>query len=156
MGGHGHGPHIVGNERNFKESDEEMRQKIQRVDLIKFNPNHFHLDFWSVKNMYEILGGAPTLVLGAVGATVAFAYYSRAATSRNFYTNNMRAMARIALGWTFGVAVGYNSFGDRQRLHNAYVAERLRRRYPESMELHQTDLWKLKGVQPPHEFYKWQ
>jgi len=26
-------------------------------------------------------------------------------------------------------------FGDRQRLHNAWVAERLRRRYPESLKL---------------------
>ena len=37
MGG-GHGPHIVGNENNMKETDEEMRGKIQLAELVKFNP----------------------------------------------------------------------------------------------------------------------
>merc|ERR1712010_213666 len=125
MGG-GHGPHIHYNESNMKESDEEMQGKIQRVDLVKFNPNHFHMDFWSAQNMYTI-----------------------------FYTNNLRVTGRLAIGLTLGLALGYSRFGDRQRLHNAYVAERLRRRYPESMNLHHTDLWRLKGVAAPHEFYQW-
>jgi len=47
-------------------------------------------------------------------------------------------------------------FGERQRLHNAYVAERLRRRYPESKSLDAHDLWSLKGVTAPQEYYKWQ
>ena len=43
MGGHGHGPHIHGNEKNMQESDDAMLGKIQLVELVKFNPNHFHL-----------------------------------------------------------------------------------------------------------------
>jgi hypothetical protein len=38
----------------------------------------------------------------------------------------------MTLGLLAGTAVGYLKFGDRQRLHNAWVAERLKRRYPES------------------------
>ena len=156
MGGHGHGPHVHGNERNLQESDEAMLGKIQRVDLIKFNPNHFHLDFWDTGNMYAILGGAPTLILGGVGAAFSAAYYQAGGGSRNFYANNMRLTGRLFIGAFLGLTLGYIKFGDRQRLHNAYVAERLRRRYPESMDLHHHDLWKLKGITAPHEFYKWQ
>ena len=40
-------------------------------------------------------------------------------------------------------------------MHNAYIAERIRRRYPESMNLNNHDLWKYKGVKATHEFYRW-
>ena len=154
MGG-GHGPHINYNDANMKESDEEMQGKIQRVDTIKFNPNHFHMDFWNANNMFTILGGAPTMMFGALGAAGSFAYYQAAGMHPNFYTNNMRATGRIMFGLTLGMAFGYSRFGDRQRLQNAYVAERLRRRYPECMNLHETDMWRVKGVAAPHEFYQW-
>ena len=154
MGG-GHGPHIHFREDNMKESDEAMQGKIQRVDTVKFNPNNFHLDFWDAGNMYSILGGAPTMMLGALGAAGSLAYYQAAGSHPNFYTNNMRVTGRLAFGLTLGLALGYSRFGDRQRLHNAYVAERLRRRYPESMNLHLTDLYRVKGVDAPHDFYQW-
>ena len=151
----GHGPHIMGNERNMQETDEQMVGKIQRADLVKFNPNHFHMEFFNASNMYSVLGGAPTMAMGVFGAAVSYGYYVAGGQSRNFYTNNMRVTGRLGLGLAFGLAFGYAKFGDRQRLHNAYVAERLRRRYPESMDLHQSDLWKLKGIVAPHEFYQW-
>ena len=155
MGG-GHGPHIVGNENNMQESDEAMRGKIQLAELVKFNPQNFHLEFLDAGNMYTILGGAPSLACGVLGAAGSLAYYQAAGASKNFYINNLRTTGRLLFGLSLGLSLGYNKFGDRQRLHNAYLAERLRRRYPESMKLHQTDLWKLKGVTAPHEFYKWQ
>ena len=151
----GHGPNIVGNENNMKETDQDMAGKIQAAELVKFNPQNFHLDFWDAGNMFTILGGAPTMVMGALGAVGSLAYYQAAGTHKNFYSNNMRVTGRLFIGLSLGLALGYNRFGDRQRLHNAYLAERLRRRYPESMELHQADLWKLKGVSAPHEFYQW-
>ena len=154
MGG-GHGPHIVGNENNMKETDEQMQGKIQLAELVKFNPQNFHMTFWDAGNMYTILGGAPTMVLGSLGAVASYGYYVAGGASKNFYTNNVRVTGRLLMGMTLGLALGYQQFGDRQRLHNAYVAERLRRRYPESMQLHQHDLWKLKGVTAPHEFYQW-
>ena len=57
-----------------------------------------------------------------------------------------RTGGRLAFGGVLGLALGYKFFGDRQRLHNAYIAERIRRRYPESMTLSTHDLWKYKGV----------
>ena len=151
----GHGPHIHYNENNKKETDEEMRGKIQRVDLVKFNPQNFHMEFWNPHNMIDILGGAPTMIMGGLGAAGSVAYYQAAGQSSNFYTNNMRMTGRFMFGLTLGLAIGYSRFGDRQRLHNAYVAERLRRRYPESMALHEHDLWRCKGVTAPHDFYQW-
>ena len=70
--------------------------------------------------------------------------------------NNLRVFSRLFLGLSLGLAFGYHRFGDRQVLHNAWVAERLRRRYPDSKQLNETDLWRLKGVRAPHEFYRWQ
>ena len=151
----GHGPHIHGNESNMQETDDQMTGKIQRVDLIKFNPNHFHMTFFSAESMYNILGGAPTMVCGAVGAVAAYGYYAAAGQSANFYANNMRVTGRLFMGLSLGLTFGFNKFGDRQRLHNAYIAERLRRRYPESLQLSENNLWKLKGITAPHEFYQW-
>ena len=132
-----------------------MRGKIQLVELVKWNPQNFHMDFWNASNMYQILGGAPSMVMSGAGALMAVAYYQASGASRNFYTNNMRLFGRTFIGATLGLGLGYKFFGDRQRLHNAYLAERLRRRYPESMNLHEHDLWRLKGVNAPHDFYQW-
>ena len=132
-----------------------MRSKIQLVDLVKFNPNHFYLDFWAPANMYAIAGGMPSMVMSATGALGALAYFKAAGGNKNFYANNYLMAGRLIMGATLGMALGYKFFGDRQRLHNAWLSERLRRRYPECMDLHQTDLWKLKGVTAPHEFYQW-
>ena len=97
------------------------------------------------------------MAFGAVGSAISVAYYQGFAATRqlNFYAHNMRIFGRVMFGLTLGLAVGYQRFGDRQRLHNAWVAERLRRRYPDSMHLKATDLWQFKGVTASHEFYKW-
>ena len=99
------------------------------------------------------------MLFGVLGASVSTAYYSGFASTQatNFYAHSLRTMMRFKFGLLVGIAVGYNRFGDRQRMHNAYVAERLRRRYPESMNLstHADELWKLKGVTAPHDFYRW-
>ena len=152
----GHSAHR--NEHNMKETDEEMQGKIQRIELIKHNPNHFHMEFFNSSNMFNILGGAPAFAYAAFGAALSVGYYkNQAANMRwNFYLNNTRVFQRLAFGFTVGLFAGYMQFGERQRLHNAWVAERLRRRYPESMQLHATDLWSLKGVKTTQEFYRWQ
>ena len=125
------------------------------AELVKFNPQNFHMEFFDAGNMYSILGGLPSMIMAATGAMGSLAYYQASGVSRNFYTNNFRASGRLFMGASLGLALGYKFFGDRQRLHNAYIAERLRRRYAESITLHQTDLWKLKGVYAAHEFYQW-
>ena len=155
----GHGVHVHGNENNMKESDDEMLGKIQLMDTIKHSPNHFHMEFFNIANMYQILGGAHTMAFAGIGASLSTAYYSGFAATQatNFYSLSLRLMMRFKFGLLVGLGVGYTRFGDRQRMHNAYVAERLRRRYPESMNLSHTadDLWKLKGVYAPHDFYRW-
>jgi hypothetical protein len=98
-------------------------------------PNHWYLNFYDLNNWYTILGGAPGLAYGAIGGAFAVAYYQNAAahSTYNYYTNITRTNGRLFLGLTVGLFAGYLQFGDRQRLHNAWVSERLRRRYPESM-----------------------
>jgi hypothetical protein len=158
MGG-GHHLHVHGNEKNMNESDEEMGTKIQLVETIKHSPNHFHREFFSIPNMFAISGGFNTLMFTAIGAVSFGTYYSNLASTMrtNYYSHHFRTILRWKVGAVVGFIVGYNRFGDRQVMHNAYVAERLRRRYPESMELtHQpNELWKLKNVFAPHDFYQW-
>ena len=73
----------------------------------------------------------------------------------NFYVMVHQSFARFAFGAIVGGAWGFLKFGDRQRVHNAWVAERLRRRYPESMNLNVADLWQYKGVPATQEYYRW-
>ena len=132
-----------------------MAGKIQRIDLIKWNPNHFHKEFMDFNNIFNTLGGVPAFALASFGAMFSFSYYTGQARKYNFYANNFRGAGRIAFGFTLGLALGYKFFGDRQRLHNAWMAECIRRRYPESMGLETADLWKMKGIKAQHEFYRW-
>ena len=135
-----------------------MQGKIQMIETIKHNPNHWHLEFFNARNWYTILGGAPAMIYGLIGASLSLGYYKNQLSSQrvNYYQYNFRGTMRVIYGLVLGLAAGYWQFGDRQRLHNAYVAERLRRRYPESMNLNATDLWQLKGVHAPQDYYKWQ
>lgn len=75
--------------------------------------------------------------LAALGGFLSLVYFraGRATQTYNFYHNLHMGFYRIMFGSLIGGGVGYIKFGDRQRLHNAWVAERLRRRYPESMTL---------------------
>ena len=110
------------------------------------------MDFFSVTNMYAIVGGHASAAYAGIGAAISYSYYLNRAANMpyNFYAHNMRSAGRLMFGSVFGLFAGYLQFGDRQRLHNAWVAERLRRRYPESMTLEQSDLWKFKGVKASH------
>ena len=94
-----------------------------------------------------------------MGTGIAFAlmYFKNGAqhAPQSFYALNMRMWGRVIVGGIAGLAAGYMQFGDRQRLHNAWVAERLRRRYPECLALKEIDLWQLKGVKADHSYYKW-
>ena len=157
MGGHGHGHAAHGNHNNIKETDEEMLYKIQRIDTIKHMPNHWHLDFFDPNNHFAILGGTPAFGYGVIGGAFSLMYYNNQAAHQtlHYYQHQIKQFGRFGLGFTLGLFCGYLQFGDRQRLNNAWVAERLRRRYPASMSLHATDLWTLKGVKCDQEYYRW-
>ena len=117
----------------------------------------FYLSFYDLNNHYQIAGGAPTFILAGVGGWISLMYYIGGARTRpyNFYNQIHQGFGRFMFGAALGTAFGYNRFGDRQRLHNAWVAERLRRRYPESKSLNLTDLWQYKNVEATQEFYRW-
>lgn len=131
-----------------------MQTKIQRIDTIKYNPNMFHREL-NMTNFYNIAGGAPACACGLIGGMLTYGYYAVQPRTYNMYTHIIRSQHRFLLGVLAGCAFGYVKFGDRQQLHNAFVAERLRSRYPESMSLDMHDLWRFKGVQAPHAFYRW-
>ena len=139
----GHGPHIEGNQNNIQEEDANLSQRIRSIEFIKHNPQLFYLDFFNPQNHYEVAGGWKTLALSALGAWISFGYFTRAAAQRpyNFYYNLHQGFLRAVFGGILGAGFGYVKFGDRQRLHNAWVAERLRRRYPEAQTLGANNLW---------------
>ena len=134
-----------------------MPYKIRPIDLIKYNPNLFHVWIYNPVQLHSLMGGVKTDVTIGLGAVFGWYYYSLRTkhVPDTYYIRNMRLFSRIFLGAVFGATIGFLKFGDRQRVHNAWVAERLRRRYPESLDLDTHDLWRYKGTKPRHEFYKW-
>ena len=134
-----------------------MPWKIRSIELIKHNPKHFALWPYDLGNIYTILGGWKTLTLSFTGSYVAYAYYLARVRHNpiTFYAGILVSSSRLGLGFATGIAIGYLKFGDRQRLHNAWVAERLKRRYPESQKLSTTDLWQFKGKKADWDFYRW-
>ena len=154
MGG---GPHIEGNQNNLKEADDDLKNRIRPIELVKHNPQLFHLNFWSSQNQYDILGGGKTCLLALIGGFTALAYFRAGRLTRpyNYYVDVHLGFGRFFFGAIVGTGVGYLKWGDRQKLHNAYTAERLRKRYPQCLELKSTDLWQYKGVEATHGFYGW-
>ena len=141
MGGHGNS--IAGNQNNTKEEDSTLSSKIRPIELVKHNPQLFYLSAFDMASNFELVGGAKTLAFALTGGWLALSYFMGGQKTRpyNFYVNLHMGFARFMFGGALGGAFGYLKFGDRQKLHNAWVAERLRRRYPESMHLKASDLW---------------
>lgn len=137
--GHGHDDHHHErtNPHAIQEQDSNLPLRIREIDLIKYNPNLFHVSLFDACNGYQILGGNSFLACEVLGGLFGYWYYAQKArhTPATFYANIFLSVSRIALGAAVGGWIGYMKFGDRQRLHNAWVAERLRRRYPEALEL---------------------
>ena len=67
MGGGHHGPEIHGNPHNIKEEDHDISSKIRTIELIKHNPQVFHLNFYDWRNHWEVAGGAKTLLFALIG-----------------------------------------------------------------------------------------
>ena len=142
---------------SFEEPDAELPYRIRSIDLVKQNPSLFRVYAYNPKAVFEISGGVETMLCATGGAFFANWYYakSRALIPDTFYTAIFRRWTRGFLGFAVGGALGYLKFGDRQRLNNAYSAERLVRRYPEAKSIGTRDLWKLKHQKAQHEFYRW-
>ena len=153
----GHGPAIQGTTNNIQEDDATLSHRIREIELIKHNPQLFYVNPFDLNNIYEIAGGAKTCAFAVVAGGLSLSYFlgSRRSQAYNFYINMHQGFYRTVTGGLVGAAFGYNKFGDRQRLHNAYVAERLRRRYPESKMLNVTDLWQYKNVHASQDYYRW-
>ena len=134
-----------------------LPMRIRSIEFIKHNPNIFHVPPTDLNIVYQILGGNGWLSCTLTGAGLGYLYFARKVHFNPvfFYQNIMLIASRIVFGGFIGGYAGYIKFGDRQRLHNAWVAERLRRRYPESMGIDEKNIWRFKGITPEHEFYKW-
>ena len=85
----GHGPHIEGNPSNIKEEDAELSQKIRSIELIKHNPQKFHLNFFDFNNHFELAGGVKTAAFALVGGWLGLTYFLGGQNTRpyNFYVN---------------------------------------------------------------------
>lgn len=117
MGGHGHddhhGQHV--NEHNIHENDADLPSKIRPIDLIKYNPNMFHVWIYDPVAIFNIMGGLKTDACAAFGGAFGWWYYT--IRTRNipdtYYIRNMRLFSRVFLGVAVGTAIGFLKFGDR-------------------------------------------
>jgi len=152
-----HGGHEKTNSHALQETDSEVAQRIRPIELIKHNPNTFYVNPFDLGQSLQIAGGAGFEVCTLAGAGFGWWYYAQRArlNPATFYAGIALSFSRIILGAAIGGWVGYLKFGDRQRLHNAWVAERLRRRYPDSLNITTQDIWRFKGVKAEQEYYRW-
>ena len=142
----------------LEENDEDMKYKIRPVQLVMHNPNLFWVSPYDIQKSVEVLGGIPFVLSATIGAGVAVSYFkfSQVNARPNFYVNAMRTWGRFFFGLSIGGFIGYLRFGDRQRLHNAYTSYRIRKRYPESINITETNLWKHKDHKAHNDIYDFQ
>ena len=157
----GHDHHDHGHEKTnphaIPEPDQDLPLRIRSIDFIKHNPNLYHVSIFDLGKDYQLFGGHAWLASTLFGAAFGNWYFSTKARLNpvSFYANIALSFSRLFLGAAIGGWVGYIRFGDRQRIHNAWVSERLRRRYPESKNLDVKDLWRFKGIKASQHYYKW-
>lgn len=110
---HDHG-HVKTNSHAIPEGDGELPLRIRSIELIKHNPNLFHVPLFDSQG-YEILGGAGWLTGTVAGAAFGYWYYAQKTrlNPTSFYAGTMLAFSRIFLGAVVGGWIGYLKFGDR-------------------------------------------
>lgn len=79
MGGHdnhGHnGDHHHASKR-IQESDQEIVSKIRPIELIKHNPNLFHVNVFDLAAVEDLMGGTSWFLSGTAGAAFSYWYYA--------------------------------------------------------------------------------
>lgn len=92
-----------------------MAQKIRPIELIKHNPNNFHLEFFSPHSWWTVLGGANWAASATAGSLFGYWYYNQklAIHPATYYVKNMIRFSRMSLGFAVGGFIGYLRFGDR-------------------------------------------
>ena len=107
MGGHKH--HIEGNPNNIKETDEDIVSKIRPIELIKHNPQAFHLEPFCLCNLYNMSGGLSTIAFSIAGGVIATSYFVNQMAYRpyNFYTLVHQGFGRFVFGSIIGGAWGF-------------------------------------------------
>ena len=152
---HGHGSNGHGGAPTSH--DYALAHTIQPIELVKHNPNVFWVNPWHYGESLEILGGFKFGLFTVAGASLSVAYFNaqNKHIPTSFYKKNFHVWGRLIFGAFIGGAIGFLKFGDRQRLHNAYTADRLFRRYKESRDLSANNLEALRGHKADHSFYRW-
>ena len=144
-------------EEDTRTSDHQLPHYIQPIDLVKHNPTTFWHNWKHFGESYEILGGNRWGLTTFGGAAFAVAYFNARNSNlpTTYYKKIGHVWGRIIFGGFLGAAFGYWKFADRQRIHNAYTADRLYRRYPECKSITTTGLSELRGKTPHQEYYRW-
>jgi hypothetical protein len=157
MGHESHDSHGHTNPNATPEPDTELPFRIRPIEFIKHNPNLFNVPLTDVSTGFQILGGGSWAASTFAGAAFGYWYYAQKIrlNPATFYTSILLTWSRVLLGGAIGGWAGYMKFGDRQRLHNAWVSERLRRRYPDALNIETHDLWRFKDIKANQHFYKW-
>lgn len=155
MGGHGHEEGHGGNGEDH--GDHDLVYKIQPIYMVQHNPNVFWSNPLHFGTSYEILGGHSTAFCAGFGAFIAKTYFNFQTRYNppTFYRGIVMSWGRIFFGAAIGGWLGYLRFGDRQRLHNVYTADRIYRRYKESKNIKTTGLKNLRDHEPHEAYYKW-
>lgn len=114
-------------------ADNQLKQKLRDINLIKYNPKHFT----NVEGAYDLLGGCKTGLFILGFGLVGVAYRSRANALRGIghrmgiWNNNIHFLMGAGVGSCYSAMF----FVKWQVLLNDYFAQWLFKRYPKSKEL---------------------
>lgn len=76
MGQDHHDSHSHTNPHAVQEADSELPQRIRSIELIKHNPNLFHVGLGDVSKLFHIYGGFSTLACEFAGAAFGYWYFA--------------------------------------------------------------------------------
>jgi hypothetical protein len=138
------------------EKDSILKLKIRPVSMIKRNPSLFYVNPFT-EEAYEMIGGHKFIGLSSVFGFLNVASYQYMIRTQKIqqYTRRFYSLAHFSAGFIIAGFFAYHLLADKQRIHNAYIAHRLFKRYPQSKSLKNTHLYAQRLSNHEEEFYKW-
>lgn len=134
-------------------SDDQLKQKIRSMNLIKYNPNLFTNR--NKGEFYEMMGGHRTAIFVLSGGLLGYFYKHQ--TNKLFGVPKRIGVWNknfsFALGAGIGLVYSLLLFVDTQRFFNDYIAHCLFKRYPESKDLDTKNIWNFNDIENDYECY---
>ena len=136
----------------LRDTNEEMKYKIQSASLIQHYPKHFMLYPFS-SEFIEIIGGWKTISVATFMGLLNSSLSLIKNRGSSFLYKKHFFYAHFMFGAGIGLVGGILRFADMQRVWNFYTAWVLIDRFKHCHKLKCDELWRYKGITPQYMCY---